>query len=189
MDSNKIFSREVRSATEKSLIDTKNNSHNHQLYNKLRGAITSEDVLGKDVIDCDGVFIGVSDKFYIDPKSMAILGISVDKGFLRRGFIISVHYIREVSPHAVFLNMQPSTLHKGKIVFGKSGMRIGKIIAVDLAQDTNQINSITVKTGLWGRRIIIPQKYLESTKTNVFLNITKPELESMIRAAPAEWLE
>jgi len=68
-------------------------------------------------------------------------------------------------------------------------MRIGKIIAVDLAQDTNQINSITVKTGLWGRRIIIPQKYLESTKTNVFLNITKPELESMIRAAPAEWLE
>lgn len=178
-DSHKIFSPTVRTSGAKK----------QQLYSKLQGAITSEDVLGKDVIDSEGVFIGVSDKFYIDPKNMIILGVSVDKGFLRKGFIISTHYIREVSEHAVFLNMQPSTLHKGKDVIGDDGVHIGKIMGVNLAQDTNSILSIVVRPGLFRKRFVIPNKYIASTRVNVFLNITNPELQEKIKAHPDDWFE
>jgi len=179
MDANKIYSQHANNSDAKM----------SQIANKLHSAITSEDVLGKDVIDSDGVFIGVSDKFYIDPKTMIILGISVDKGFLRKGFIISTQYIREVSTHAVFLNMRPSTLHKGKIVFGKNGARIGKIKHVELAQDTNAIDAIIVKDGLFGKRIRITNNYIASKETNVFLNISKLELDSEMKSNPADWLE
>lgn len=144
---------------------------------KLRGAITSEDVLGKDVIDMNGVYIGVSDKFYLDPKTMQVLGISVDKGFLRKGFVISTNYISEVTKHAVFLNMGPSTLLKGKLVFGINGARIGKVASVELSHDTNEVAALVVKTGFFGiTRVRISKEYIKSKDKNIFLNITKSEL-------------
>ena len=160
-----------------------------KLTSKLQGAITSEDVLGKDVIDSSGVFIGVSDKFYIDPKTMIILGISVDKGFLQKGFIISTQYISEVAKHAVFLNMHPVALHKGKTVFGLNGANIGKIVSVELVQDTNSIKSIIVRRGIFGKRIKISEKYIASTKANIFLNITKLQLDEKMISTPTDWRE
>jgi len=144
---------------------------------KLQGAITSEDVLGKDVIDSNGVYIGVSDKFYLDPRTMQVLGISVDKGFLRKGFVISTNYITEVAKHAVFLNIGPSTLLKGRLVFGLNGAKIGTVASVELAQDTNAVAAIVVKTGFLGmRRVRVPKEYIKSKDKNIFLNITKSEL-------------
>jgi len=144
---------------------------------KLRGAITSEEVLGKDVIDTNGVYLGVSDKFYLDPKTMRVLGISVDKGFLRKGFVISTNYITEVAKHAVFLNIGPSTLLKGKLVFGINGTKIGSVASVELAQDTNTVAAIIIKTGFLGmKRLRIPKEYIKSKDKNIFLNITKSEL-------------
>jgi len=145
---------------------------------KLQGAITSEDVLGKDVIDSGGVLLGVSDKLYLDPKTLNVLGISVDKGFLRKGFVISTEYIEEVASHAVFLNMQPATRMKGMIVFGRNGARIGKVTHVDLVQDTNKVSSIIVKTGFFSS-VHVPARHIKSYDKNVFLSISKSELRDM----------
>ena len=110
----------------------------------LEGAITSEDVLGKEVIDKNGHILGVSDKLYIEPKTLRVLGISVDKGFLRKGMIISTPYIREVAKHAIFLTIQPFFLLKGKEVFGSHGGRIGKVTSVEAKGNSNDVAAIMV---------------------------------------------
>ena len=55
----------------------------------LNEAVTSDDVLGKEVIDADGRFIGITEKVFIHPKELEFMGISVDKGFLKKGLSIA----------------------------------------------------------------------------------------------------
>ena len=59
----------------------------------LDEAVTSDDILGKDIIDVDGKLIGVTEKVFIHPNSLDFIGIEVDKGFLRKGFSIGKDYI------------------------------------------------------------------------------------------------
>ena len=59
----------------------------------LNEAVTSDDILGKDVIDADGKFIGVTEKVFIHPNNLDFIGIEVDKGFLRKGLSIGKDYI------------------------------------------------------------------------------------------------
>jgi len=137
----------------------------------IEESITSEDVLGKDVIDSNGLFLGVSDKLYIEPKTLRVLGISVDKGFLRKGMIIATTYIREVAKHAIFLNIQPLFLLKGKEVFDCHGGKVGKVTAVEAVRDTNRVAAIIVgqsriplrDIGMIGKNIMltIPVKHVQ----------------------------
>ena len=150
---------------------------------KLQGAITSDDVLGKDVIDSKGVFLGVSDKLYIDPKSMAVLGISVDSGFLKKGFIISTQYVHEVVNHAIFLNIQPASSFKGKVVLDCNGTKVGIIKNIELIDDTNDIASFFVKPGFFRRKIRIPVKFMKNLDKSLFLSITKDELYDKVSKA------
>src|SRR3989344_8029989 len=92
--------------------------------------ITTDDMLGKEVIDTAGAFLGVVDKVFIDPKKVSIMGISIDKGFLKKGFHLGKEYIREITPHAVFLNIRPSLTLKGLWVFDVQGRKLGKVIEV-----------------------------------------------------------
>ena len=67
--------------------------------------ITSDDILGKDVIDTDGNFLGVVDKLFLNEKPLGVAAISVDKGFLDKGLVLSAEYIERVSKYAVFLKI------------------------------------------------------------------------------------
>jgi len=145
------------------------------MANALEGAITSEDVLGKDVIDSNGLFLGVSDKLYIEPKTMRVLGLSVDKGFLRKGMIIATTYVREVAKHAIFLNIQPLFLLKGKQVFGCHGGKVGKVTAVEAVGDTNGIAAIMVGKSR------IPMRDIDMIGKNIILSITAEEVKVLVR--------
>jgi len=151
---------------------------------KLVGAITSEDVLGKDVFDSDGVLLGVSDKFYLHPTSLKVLGLSIDKGFLRSGLIISTDHVREVSTHAVFLNSQLYTRVRGMHVFDSNGARVGKVKHIELLNDTNALAAVFVKTGFFHNgKLRIPRQHIKSTQKNVLLNITKAQVQEKEREA------
>jgi len=146
---------------------------------KLIGAITSEDVLGKDVLDSEGKLLGVSDKFYLDPKTLRVLGLSIDKGFLRSGLIISTDHVREVAKHAVFLNAQPVTRVRGMEVFDSDGARVGVVRYIELADDLNVIDAVLVKTGIFHNgKLRIPKRHIKKIETNVLLSITKAQLRA-----------
>ncbi len=160
---------------------------NPSINNAIKGAITSEDVLGKDVIDSQGAFLGVSDNLYMHPKTLKVIGISVDKGFMQKGFLIGANHIREVTEYAVFLTIEPSFRLKGMMVFGVQGGMIGIVKEVKLVPNTNNIQALVVKSSVKGiGTITIPSKYLGRMEHNIFLNITTPQLMKLKTAKQLE---
>ncbi len=147
----------------------------------LDGAITSEDVLGKDVIDPRGTFIGVTDKLLLNPQTMEVLGISVDKGFLKKGLVIGSGHIKEVTPHAVLLATTPASQIKGMSVFCSEGTRQGIVQEVQLEENSNKILFLLIRTGTFGHEIKIPAGAIEYIESNVMLNTTPEELKLILQ--------
>jgi len=141
----------------------------------LDEAVTSDDILGKDVIDVDGKFIGVTEKVFIHPNSLDFIGIEVDKGFLRKGFSIGKDYIERIAKNAVFLNVKVAFEMRGMDVFSSLGEKIGKVSDVELVGNKNEIKTIHVKTE--GKDFIVPRNFVDKIEHGVFLNIKKSELE------------
>lgn len=138
-------------------------------------AITSEDILGKDVLDADGVSIGVVDRLYLNPDGIEILGISVDKGFLRDGLVIGTRHIEEITLHAVFLNIRPAFRLHGAHVFDCDGELVGSIKEVALNQEQNQIQELVVKPR-FKKSFAINGSLIERVEENVFLSCYKNDL-------------
>lgn len=145
----------------------------------LSKTLTSEDLLGKDVIDFDSALIGVVEKVLIDPKTLDFVGISVDKGFLRKGITIGRNYIEEIKEHAVFLKIRVSYEVKGKLVFDSEGKVVGRVSSLDLYENMNKIVILIVKRHsilFPGKEIIVPSRYIRTIGGNVMLSIRKEDL-------------
>jgi sporulation protein YlmC with PRC-barrel domain len=106
--------------------------------------ITSDDVLGKDVIDAQGELLGVVDKLFLNQDTLEIEAISVDKGFLEKGLVIGRDYLERVSKYAVFLNTTPVIMLEKKVVFGGDGKRIGTITKVTVDPKTGKLESFHI---------------------------------------------
>src|SRR3989344_9019358 len=146
----------------------------------LSKAITSEDILGKEVFDIDGTLIGVVETVLIDPESLKLIGISVDKGFLKKGLSIGKNYIDRITKEAIFLRIQVAYEIKGKSVFDKDGKLLGKVSSIDLHGHKNHLKSIHVKSHLFhyilNKEIVIPEKYIDTIGENVILNKKKEQI-------------
>lgn len=135
----------------------------------LSNFITSDDILGKNVIDPDGNFVGVADKLLIDSVAIEVLGISVDKGFLSNGVVIGKDYIERVTNHAIFLKEVPVINVVGKLVFDANGKTIGTITKVTMKDNKNIIDTITVKTSTFGKTEDISGSKIHLIGKNVIL--------------------
>lgn len=138
-------------------------------------AITSEDILGKDVLDRDGVLVGVVDRLYLNPETVEILGFSVDKGFLRDGLIIGTDHIQEITAHAVFLSIRPSFRLRGASVFGVDGGLVGTVSEVVLASDSNEIAELVVRVRR-KQSVRIPKEIIDTIDENVLLSVSLDEV-------------
>lgn len=149
---------------------------------KINKTITSEDILGKDVMDAEGGFIGVAEKIFIDPKSMDFIGISVDKGLIRSGLTIGKSYINKIGEHAIFLKIKVAYDIKGMFVFDKDGKKIGVVSSIDLHGNKNKIKNIYVKLNFplfsFKEKIKIPASHIKNIGENVILNVTLRNLSN-----------
>ncbi|MEK6893965.1 MAG: PRC-barrel domain-containing protein [Nanoarchaeota archaeon] len=147
----------------------------------LSKTLTSEDLLGKEVIDFDGTFIGVVEKVLIDPSELDFVGISIDKGFLRKGLTIGRNYINNITDHAVFLKIRVSYEVKGKIVFDKEGKVIGRVSSIELYENKNQIVNLIVRPSFFSffskNEIAIPATYIKEIGENVMLSVRIKDLK------------
>ncbi len=136
--------------------------------------ITSDDILGKEVIDSEGAFLGIVEKIHFTAK-VELVGISIDRGFLKKGFSIGIGYINRVTPYALFLNIRPSFLLKGMQVFDNEGANVGVVQEVVLREGTNALDFVFVRIGL-GKRIRIQEQLINEIGEGVFLNQSKSAL-------------
>lgn len=144
----------------------------------LTKTITSEDILGKDVYDKDGILIGVTEKVLMDSDSLDFVGISVDKGFLKRGISIGKDYIERVTENALFLTIRLAYEIKGKAVFDNEGYKIGKIVSIELYENKNVILNIIVKSRLFfGKKWVISANNIKTIGDNVMLNIGRDKIK------------
>lgn len=147
----------------------------------LSKTLTSEDLLGKDVIDFDSTIIGVVEKVLIDPKTLDFVGISIDKGFLKKGITIGRNYIEEIKEHAVFLKIRVSYEVKGKKVFDSEGKIVGKVSSLELYENMNKIVNLIVKEDSLlfpSKEILISSRYIKTIGENVMLSIKKEDLKN-----------
>ncbi len=147
----------------------------------LSKTLTSEDLLGKDVIDFDSTIIGVVEKVLIDSKTLDFVGISIDKGFLKKGITIGRNYIEEIKEHAVFLKIRVSYEVKGKKVFDSEGRMVGKVSSLELYENMNKIVNLIVKEDnllFPGKEILISSRYIKAIGENVMLSIKKEDLKN-----------
>ncbi len=143
----------------------------------LEGAITSEDVLGKDVIDKDGFVIGVTSKIYIDPQSMAVIGVMIDKGFLRSGLVVGADLISDITDHAVFLSFRPAFRLTGMHVFDCDGELVGVVRFVSLDSTQTKVISLEVRRpGLLGKTLLISGSAVSLIEDNVLLHLSLSDL-------------
>ncbi len=142
----------------------------------LDNAVTSDDLLGKDVLDKDGILIGVTNKVYIDPVSIEVLGVSVDKGFLRSGLVIGSEHIEQVTDYAVFLKITPAFQMQGMHVFDVDGALVGSVQAVTLTEDYSQVQSLSVKPSRFSKPIEVPGYSIASVDENVLLSVQKEDV-------------
>ena len=142
---------------------------------RIEGSITSDDILGKNVIDSQGGLAGVAEKLFIDPHTLNVIGIEVDKGVLHKGLTIGKGYIKKITPHAIFLNTTIVYEMKGMQVFDVNGAHVGKVKSIDMYGMKNAIKGIEVGHRM-GRNLLVPKEVIMTVGENIMLNVPKSDL-------------
>jgi sporulation protein YlmC with PRC-barrel domain len=106
--------------------------------------ITSDDILGKDVVDSEGEIIGVVQKIHIDKKIKQIIGITIDEGFMKPDLFIGLDYVKNFGVDSIFLNMIPNEKYLGLKIFDKNGKLQGTVSKIETVG--TKIKSIEYKS-------------------------------------------
>ena len=151
----------------------------------LERSITSEDILGKEVIDKEGKFIGVVEKVLLDPLQMEFIGIEIDKGFLKNGFSVGKSYLEKITEEAVFLNIRIIYELRGMKVFDKLGEELGHVSKIELYGNKNKLKKIYVKKGfIFGKLLEISPDLIETMGHNIILSVEKRQLVEIEKENP-----
>lgn len=147
--------------------------------------LTSDDVLGKDVIDSRGHYIGVVTQLHIDNRDKMIVGISIDGGFLKPNIFIGTSLISNFGVNSVYISHSPASRYLGLIVFDMYAQKIGKVTKVNFGDKHDQIVSFRVSYGLF-RYIDIPVDHVTVLSRNIIIKIDKIETEQLYQKQKKE---
>ena len=153
----------------------------------LDKAITSDDILGKNVIDIEGKILGVAEKVLIDSKSLDFIGIEVDKGFLKKGITIGKSYIEKITHHAVFLNIKVVYEIKGLKVYDKTGANLGTVSNLELYGIKNKIGYL-IETAMMINHLSNLKDlldYLQKNKDNEVSLLVDGDYDFLARTSPS----
>jgi len=131
--------------------------------------ITSDDILGKEAVDTDGEILGVVIKLHIHNKEKYIVGITIDKGFMRPDLFVGIDFIHMFGVDAVFLNTVPGQKFKGLMVLSARGEVIGHVRDV-IREKARTTELIVAYRG----------KYLKKKQLNIPISKVKEIGESVV---------
>ncbi len=138
----------------------------------LQGLITSDDILGKDVIDKKGRYIGVLSILHIEKDAKTITGISIDTGFMRPTVYVGINMINNFGVDAVYISHTPGSRYLGLKVFDKYGVYVGKVRKTRYKK--NLVSHITVKRLFY--KVELDVHYVNTLGCNILLNLEKKEV-------------
>ena len=139
---------------------------------KTPNIITSDDILGKDVIDSDGEIVGVSMKIHIDNRSRQIIGITIDQGFMKPDLYIGLEYIRMFGIDSILLNTTPKSKVRNLKVLDSRGKQLGTVKDVVSIGKTNRLSGINVRQKAFSQPFFIKSKDIKEIGYSVILKDT-----------------
>ncbi|MBS3090818.1 PRC-barrel domain-containing protein [Candidatus Pacearchaeota archaeon] len=101
---------------------------------------------GKKVITSKGLVMGKVKKVIVGRKSFNIEGIIMGRKFSFKKIYIGESYFQSMSEKALILSIEPSFLLIGKKVLNNEGKVIGKVKEVMRKGDSNDFESLIVKS-------------------------------------------
>jgi len=144
---------------------------------KLGDIITSDDILGKDVIDSEGEAIGVSTKIHIDNRKQTIIGLTIDQGFMKPELYVGLEYVKKFGVDSILLNTSPKSKVRGLKVLDSNGKRIGYVDDIINIGKTNRFQGINIKESAFKKAYTVKSKYIKEIGHSVILrkNFIKEE--------------
>ena len=133
----------------------------------MRDIITSDDILGKDVVDVDGEIIGVVQQLQIDRKTKQIIGMIVDQGFMKPDLFIGFKYVRNLGVDSIFLNRSPIPKIKGLEIYDSTGKKVGHVSHV--MEDKGQVAAILLKKSQFSKVFFMKAKYVKNIGFSMIL--------------------
>ena len=136
--------------------------------------ITSDDILGKDVVDPEGEIIGVVQQLRIDKQSKKITGIVVDQGFLKPDLFIGLDFIKNFGIDSIFISQVPIPKTKGMEVYDSKGKKIGFVH--DVLQSSGKIGGLEVKRRSVSKAFTVPARHIKVIGYNVILKVAEAQI-------------
>ncbi len=133
--------------------------------------IRVQELKGKKVLDSNGKEIGTIMEIRLDPQTLNLDGIEMDRGFFGTDTFIGRKYITSLSLEGAVLNMSPVTDYKGMKVFDSSGKEIGTVKEVRTTGATNDISAIVVGTGILSNDAVFSKSDVKGVGDSIMLNI------------------
>ena len=110
--------------------------------------VKMQSLLGKKVRDSTGKEVGSVTEIRLDPATLNLDGIEMDRGIFGTYTFIGRKYIAALSEEGAVLNMSPVVDYKGMKVFDSNGKDVGTVKEVQTEGTTNSISAIVVGTGI-----------------------------------------
>jgi len=150
----------------------------------MKDIITSDDILGKDVVDVDGEIIGIVQQLQIDRKSKHIVGILVDQGFMKPDLLVGFKFVKNLGVDTIFLNQSPIPKLKGLEVYDSHGKKVGYVDHV--MEDKGHITAILLKKSQFGKTFFMKSKFIKTIGFSMILR--KPAAEiPMLAIKPKDY--
>lgn len=130
-----------------------------------------QSLLGKKVHDSNGKEVGAVTEIRLDPKTLNLDGIEIDRGLFGKYTFIGRRYISTLSEEGAVLNMTPVADYKGLKVFDSNGKEIGTVKEVQTEGSTNNISAIVVGTGVLKDDMVFSSSDVSGVGKNIMLNV------------------
>jgi sporulation protein YlmC with PRC-barrel domain len=138
---------------------------------EIRNLITADEFCGKKVMDREGIQYGKLKHIHINQNTLEVTGITVSEGF-NKDYDLSRDYIDRFTDESVLLSTPP--IRCDVPVVDIDGKKIGKVKKLHRDPDTNELVSIEVTEGLFGKRMF-PKSEIWGIGEKVILRLTKDE--------------
>ena len=127
---------------------------------------------GKKVMALNGTEVGKIMEIRLDPNSLNLDGIEVDRGLFGLNTFYGRNYIESLSIEGAVLNMTPVSDYKGLHVFDSTGKDVGKVKEIRTEGKTNNISAIVVGTGMLKNDAVFTKSDVKSVGESIMLNRT-----------------
>lgn len=137
--------------------------------------IAADDLVGKKVIDREGIEYGKIKHIHINQNTLSVSGVTIHQGF-NKDYFLSEDYIDKFTDETLLLSRPP--IRTGILVVDIDGHKLGKVKRMHKNHDSNELDSIEISEGLLHSKVI-PKSEIWGIGEKLILKTTKEEYKKL----------